>query len=468
MTQPETLFDKMWNAHVVAPFGDDRSIIYIDRHFLQETTCYEAFATLRKHGLPVHAPEQTFAVIDHCVSTEIGRTDESFPPTTYWIRAMRRNCEEFGIKLFDIGDMRQGIVHVIAPELGVALPGLSLVCGDSHTATCGGLGAWAFGIGTSQVGQVMAAQSLLLSKPKRMRVTFDGTLPPGVYAKDIILALIGKYGTASGTGYAVEYAGPAIRALAIEGRMTVANMSVEFGARGGFVQADDATFDYLHGRPFAPRDGAWDRAVERWRTLHGDEDAVFDKELSLDCSTLSPQVSWGTSPQDMIGVADAVPDPLAIGDRERRRTVEKALSYMGLAPGQPIEGLPIDVAFIGSCTNGRLSDLQEAAKVVKGKRVSDGVRAVVVPGSTTVKAKAEALGLKDVFVAAGFEWREAGCSMCVSGNGDKVPPGKRSISTTNRNFEGRQGPDSRTHISSPAMVAAAALTGRITDLRKVA
>ncbi len=467
MTERQTLFDKMWQSHVVAPFGDDRSIIYIDRHFLQETTCYEAFDHLRKQGIRVHAPRQTFAVIDHCVSTEIGRTDLSFPPTTYWIRAMRKNCEEFGIELFDIADTRQGIVHVIAPELGVALPGASLVCGDSHTATCGGLGAWAFGIGTSQVGQVLASQSLILSKPKAMRVTFDGALPAGVHAKDMILALIGKYGTASATGYAVEYAGPAIRALPIEGRMTISNMSVEFGARGGFVQADDATFDYLHGRPFAPRAAAWDRAVAHWRTLRSDDDASFDKELYLDCATLSPQVSWGTSPQDMIGVNDVVPDPLAISDRDRRRSMEKAIAYMGLAPGDPIAGTPIDVAFIGSCTNGRISDLQEAARIVRGRKVKEGVRAVVVPGSTSVKAEAERLGLRDIFVGAGFEWREAGCSMCVSGNGDKVPPGKRSISTTNRNFEGRQGPDSRTHITSPAMVAAAAITGCITDVRKV-
>ncbi|WP_439487102.1 3-isopropylmalate dehydratase large subunit [Blastomonas fulva] len=466
MALSTTLFDKMWSSHVVAPFGNDRSVIYIDRHFLQETTCYEAFDRLRKEGRKVHAPHKTFAVIDHCVSTEIGRTDESFPPTTYWIRAMRRNCEEFGIDLYDIADARQGIVHVIAPELGVALPGTSLVCGDSHTATCGGLGAWAFGIGTSQVGQVLASQALLLSKPRTMRVRFDGALPPGVYAKDIILGLIGKYGTASGTGYAVEYAGPAIEALAIEGRMTVSNMSVEFGARGGFVRADDKTFDFLHGRPFAPKDAAWDAAVARWRTLRSDDDAMFDQELYLDCATLSPQVSWGTSPQDMMGVGDLVPDPLAVADPDRRRTMEKALSYMGLVPGQPIAGTPIDVAFIGSCTNGRLSDLEEAAKVVRGRRVPDGVRAVVVPGSTAVKREAEARGLRDVFVSAGFEWREAGCSMCVSGNGDKVPPGKRSISTTNRNFEGRQGPDSRTHISSPAMVAAAAIAGCIIDVRK--
>lgn len=467
MAKPATLFDQMWDRHVIKPFGD-RSIIYIDRHFLQETTCYEAFDALRKAQLGVHVPDQTFAVIDHCVSTEPGRTDESFAPTTYWIRAMRRNCAEFGIDLIDITDERQGIVHVIAPELGIAQPGISLVCGDSHTATCGGLGAWAFGIGTSQVAQVLASQSLLLRKPRRMRVNFTGKLPRGVYAKDMILGLIGKYGTDSGTGFAVEYAGEAIEALPIEGRMTISNMSVEFGARGGFVRADDKTFDYLHGRPFAPKGTAWDEAVACWRTLRTHDDALFDKELELDCSALSPQVSWGTSPQDMMNVDGRIPDPSAIADAERRRTMEKAIAYMDLVPGQPIAGTPIDVAFIGSCTNGRLSDLEEAAKVVKGQHVKPGVRAVIVPGSMTVKAKAESLGLDRVFRDAGFEWREAGCSMCVSGNGDIVPPGKRSISTTNRNFEGRQGPESRTHITSPAMVAAAAIAGRITDIRKLA
>jgi 3-isopropylmalate/(R)-2-methylmalate dehydratase large subunit len=466
MTTPDTLFDKMWNAHVIAPFGRDRSIVYIDCHFLQETTCYEAFEKLRRAGLPVSAPSQTIGVIDHSVATVPGRTDASFPPTTPWIRAMRQNCLEFGIKLFDIDDARQGIVHVVAPELGIALPGMSFVCGDSHTATCGGLGAWAFGIGTSQVGQVLATQSLLLRKPQTMRITFEGELPFGVFAKDMILGLIGRFGTAAGTGYAVEYAGSAMRNLPIEGRMTIANMSVEFGARTGFVTPDDKTFDYLHGRPMAPKGAAWDRAVRQWGDLRSDERSVFDKELSIDCSTLAPQVSWGTSPQDIVAADGLVPDPSLSADGDRRRMMEKALLYMGLTPGQPIAGTPIDVAFIGSCTNGRLSDLIEAARVIEGRRVKKGVRAIVVPGSTGVKAEAERLGLHRKFIDAGFEWHEAGCSMCVSGNGDVVPPGKRSISTTNRNFEGRQGQDARTHITSPAMVAAAAIAGCITDVRK--
>ena len=456
----------MWNRHLVSPFGD-RSLIYIDRHFLQETTCYEAFAALRKAGIGVHAPSQTFGVIDHCVSTEVGRDAHTFPPTTYWIEAMRKNCAEFGVELYDIDDSRQGIVHVIGPELGVALPGTTLVCGDSHTATCGGLGAWAFGIGTSQVGQVLASQCLLLTRPKTLRATFMGKIGKGVYAKDMILALIAKYGTAAGTGFAVEYAGPAIQSLPIEGRMTVSNMSVEFGARSGFVAADETTFEYLHGRPFVPSGAAWDLAIKDWRQQVSDEGATFDRELELDCATLAPQISWGTSPQDVVGIDGRVPDPAFVDDIERRRSMEKALSYMGLEPGMSMVGTPIDVAFIGSCTNGRLSDIEEAARVVRGRKVKEGVRAVVVPGSTSVKALAEALGLHQIFRDAGFEWRESGCSMCVSGNGDFVPPGKRSISSTNRNFEHRQGPESRTHIASPAMVAAAAITGCITDVRQL-
>jgi len=466
VTESRTLFEKIWQRHLVKPYGD-RSLIYIDRHFLQETTCFEAYDALRKAGIGVHAPSKTFAVIDHCVSTEPNRTAKSWPATTFWIEAMRRNCEEFGVELYDIDDQRQGIVHVIGPELGVALPGVTLVCGDSHTATCGGLGAWAFGIGTSQVGQVLASQCLLLNKPRTLRATFTGKRGKGVYAKDMILGLIGKYGTAAGTGYAVEYAGPAIRDLPIEGRMTISNMSVEFGARSGFVAADDATFSYLHGRPFVPKGADWDRALEDWRLQVSDEGAIFERELELDCSTLAPQISWGTSPQDVMAIDRPVPDPLSANDSERRATMEKAISYMGVEPGMSLMGMPIDVAFLGSCTNSRLSDIEEAARIVRGRKVSPNVRALVVPGSTAVKAQAEAMGLDEIFKAAGFEWREAGCSMCVSGNGDIVPPGKRSISTTNRNFENRQGPASRTHIASPAMVAAAAVEGCITDVRRL-
>lgn len=467
-SQPRTLFEKIWEAHVIAPYGVDRSLIYIDRHFLQETTCFEAFGRLRTEGLRVLSPGQTFGVIDHSVSTAAGRNADSYPPTAPWIKAMQANCEEFGVALLDIDDARQGIVHVVAPELGIALPGMSFVCGDSHTATCGGLGAWAFGIGTSQVGQVLASQALFLSKPKTLRINFTGVLAPAVYAKDMILAVIGRYGTAAATGYAVEYAGEAVRALSIEGRMTVSNMSVEFGARSGFVAADDTTFQYLADRPFAPKNAAFDAALQVWRTQSSDDGAVFDREIDLDCSTLEPQISWGTSPQDVIGVSTPVPDPDKAPDRDRRQMMLKSLDYMNVRPGRTLLGTPIDVAFIGSCTNGRLSDIEEAARIVRGRSVAPGVRAVVVPGSTTVKRQAEALGLHHVFRAAGFEWRESGCSMCVSGNGDFVPAGQRSISTTNRNFEGRQGRDARTHITSPAMVAAAAVTGEITDVRTLA
>ena len=378
---------------------------------------------------------------------------------------MQRNCREFGVELFDIDDKRQGIVHVIAPELGIALPGASLVCADSHTATSGGLGAWASGIGTTQVLHVLATQTLLLQRPKTMRVTFDGRAGPGVYAKDLILHLIGRFGTASGTGHVIEYAGPAIRALPIEGRLTICNMSIEFGARSGLIAPDDATFEYLAGRPFAPKGAGWDAALASWRVLPADPGARYDRELQLDCDAIGPQVSWGISPQDVLGVNEPIPAPG--GDPERRRAIERALTYMDLRPGETMEGTPIDVAFIGSCTNARLSDLQEAASVLRGRRVAAGVTALVVPGSTAVKRAAEAVGLDRVFRDAGFAWRESACSMCVAANGDLVAPGKRSLSTTNRNFEGRQGPGSRTHLASPAMVAAGAVAGRIVDVRSM-
>lgn len=462
-----TLFGKIWDGHVVGRFSDGRNLVHIDRHVLQETTCAPAFDRLRRDGIGVSAPGLTFAVIDHSVATMPGRTAGSFPPTRPAIEAMQRNCRDFGLELFDIDDRRQGIVHVISPELGIALPGSTLVCADSHTATCGGLGAWAWGIGTTQVLHVLATQTLIQRRPQTMRVTFEGRMGPGVYAKDLILHLIACHGTAAGTGYVVEYAGPAIRALPLEARLTICNMSIEFGARSGLIAPDDTTTQYLAGRPYAPRGPMWDAAVRHWGTLPSDDGARYDREITIDCAPIGPQVSWGTSPQDTLSVDGVTPDPAGIADPERRRMAERSLDYMALAPGQRIEGLPIDYAFIGSCTNARLSDLQEAAAVVRGRRVPEGVRALVVPGSSAVKREAEALGLDQVFRDAGFEWREAGCSMCVAGNGDMVPPGKRSISTTNRNFEGRQGPQSRTHLASPASVAAAAVTGRITDIRRL-
>jgi 3-isopropylmalate/(R)-2-methylmalate dehydratase large subunit len=462
-----TLFEKIWNRHVVSEFSDGRALIHIDRHVLQETTSWQAFDTLRDRGLKVRNPELTHSVIDHSVATHPGRTADSFPPTRDMILAMRRHCAEFGLRLYDIDSDRQGIVHVISPELGIAQPGCTLVCADSHTATSGGLGAWAWGIGTTQVLHVLATQMLLLRKPRTMRVTFNGAPGRGVFAKDLILHLIGQHGVATGTGHVVEYAGPAIRALPIEGRLTVCNMSIEFGARAGLIAADDTTFQYLWGREFAPKGAAWDAALTEWRGLPSDDGARYDQELVVDCDAIAPRVTWGNSPQDVIAIDGRIPAPDSFVDPDRRAMAERALRYMDLTPGAPIEGTPIDYAFIGSCTNARLSDLREAASIARGRQVAPGVRALIVPGSTTVKREAEAIGLDTIFRDAGFEWRESACSMCVAANGDMVPPGKRSISTTNRNFEGRQGPGSRTHLASPAMVAAAAVTGKIMDVRRL-
>ena len=467
MTSSTTLFEKIWDQHVVADLGEGRALIHIDRHVLQEVTSLQAFEALRKRKLPVHSLGLTYAVIDHSVSTMPGRTAASYEPTRERIEAMQQNCRDFAIDLFDIDDPEQGIVHVISPELGITLPGSTLVCADSHSATSGGLGAWAWGIGTTQVLQVLATQTLIQKKPKTMRVDFRGSIGPGVFAKDLVLFLIGRHGIAAGTGFVVEYAGPVIRAMPVEGRMTICNMSIEFGARSGLVAVDDTTLQYLSGRRYVPTGAAWDKAAGSWRQLRSDPQAKFDREIEIDCSAVRPQISWGTTPQDVIAVDEPIPTPASVSDPERRRAIERALAYMDLTPGKPIDGVPIDVAFIGSCTNSRLSDLEEAAAVIRGRKVPEGVQALVVPGSTQVKAAAEAKGLDRVFRDAGFEWCESGCSLCVATNGDLVPPGKRSISTSNRNFENRQGPGSRTHLASPAMVAAAAVTGRITDVRKL-
>jgi 3-isopropylmalate/(R)-2-methylmalate dehydratase large subunit len=463
----DTPFERIWTQHVVNDYGDGRALIHIDRHFAHEGTSGRAFDGLRRSGLKVRRPDLTVGTIDHGISTLPGRTLEGWAASRDRNLAMRRNCEEFGVPLFSVGDERHGIVHVVGPWLGFALPGCTYVCGDSHTASCGGVGAWAWGIGTTEVMQVFATQTLVMRKPRTMRAEFNGTPPRGVYAKDMILALIGKYGVAAGVGHVVEYGGPAIRALPVEARMTICNMSIEFGARGGLIAADDTTFQYLHGRARAPRGALWDQAVSDWRALFDTPDAEYDTVLDVDCASLKPHVTWGNSPQDVLAIDQAVPDPASFADAERRAQAERALDYMGLVPGQPIAGTPIDVAFIGSCTNGRLSDLEAAAEVARGRKVAAGVKALVVPGAAHVKAAAEARGLHTIFLEAGFEWREAGCSMCVGAGGDIVPPGQRSISTSNRNFEGRQGPASRTHLASPAMVAAAAINGRITDVREM-
>jgi 3-isopropylmalate/(R)-2-methylmalate dehydratase large subunit len=461
----QTLFDKIWNAHVIRRMGDDRFLIHIDRHLLHDATSRVAFDGLRRRGLKPKSLAATFAVVDHDPSTMPGRRWDSFPASRERIAAMAENCTEFGVELIDVNDPRQGIVHVIAPELGISLPGTTLVCGDSHTATSGGLGAWAWGIGTTEIERVLITQSLIQRKPRTLRVNFSGRLQHGVFAKDLILYFIGQHGTSAGGGHAVEYAGPVIRALPIEARLTICNMSIEFGARSGLIAPDDVTFSYLAGRPYAPAGTLWDKAVAQWRALPSDAEALFDREIEIDCTGIKPQITWGTSPQDVVAVDEPIPDP-ENAEPDRRAPMANALAYMDLAPGMMMEELPIDYAFIGSCTNSRLSDLEVAASIVRGRRVAAGVTAMIVPGSTPVKHAAEAAGLDRIFVDAGFLWRESGCSMCQTLGGDFVPPGKRSISTTNRNFEGRQGPSSRTHLASPAMVAAAAISGRIVDARK--
>jgi len=395
------------------------------------------------------------------------RTAETYPPAMEKIYALRDNCRQFNLPLIDINDDQQGIVHVIGPELGIALPGCTLVCGDSHTASGGGVGAIAWGIGSTQVGHVMAAQALAQYRPKTMRILFRGKLQDWISAKDMILFLIGKVGVAAGTGYAVEYAGEAIRSLGVDGRITICNMSIELGARYGFVAPDDATFEYLSGRTFAPKGEHWDNAINHWRSLPSDDDAAFDATVEIDCGEIVPQVTWGNSPQDLIAVNGRIPDPAMAPDADKRGAMERAIQYMNVTPGAPIEGTPIDVAFIGSCTNSRLSDLEAAARVLRGRRVAPNVRALAVPGSLAIKRAAEAKGLHKIFEDAGFEWRASGCSMCIANNGDIVRPGQRSISTSNRNFENRQGLGSRTHLASPAMVAAAAVAGKITDVRKL-
>jgi 3-isopropylmalate/(R)-2-methylmalate dehydratase large subunit len=463
----KTLFDKIWDEHVVADLGQGVSLLYVDRHLLHDLSGARGLKEVRARGETVRNPALTFATPDHTVSSAPGRTEHVTARSAKFVYDLRSQCRELGIKLFDINDDSQGIVHVIGPELGLTLPGVLLCCGDSHTCTHGGLGALSFGIGSTEVAHVIATQTIVQKKPKRMRVNFDGVAKAGVTAKDLILYLIGKVGAAGGNGHAVEYAGSAIRAMSAEGRMTICNLSIELGAKIGMIAPDDTTYQYIAGRPYAPKGELWDAALQHWQTLPSDVEAEFDREVTIDVGKIRPQITWGTSPQDVISIDELIPDPATIADNDRRRAVEAALSYMDLKPGQAMEGIKVDWVFIGSCTNSRISDLRAAAEIARGQKVAAGVKAWVVPGSQGVKRAAEAEGLDKIFRAAGFEWREPGCSMCVAANEEFVPPGQRSVSTSNRNFVGRQGPGARTHLASPAMAAAAALAGHITDVRKV-
>ena len=457
----KTLFAKIWDDHVVEDLGDGAALLHIDRHLLHDLGGSRGLLDLKQRGLSVHSPGLTFATPDHALSSAAGRAGTSATGLAL-LEALRAETRDAGIRLFDVGQRGQGIVHVIGPELGLSLPGLLIVCGDSHTCTHGGVGALGFGIGSSELSHVLATQTLVQRRPHTMRVRFEGAMPPGVLPKDLILHLIGMVGAAGGAGYAVEYAGSAIAAMPVEGRLTICNLSIELGAKIGFVAPDETTFAFLRGRPYAPKGEAWDQAVAAWRTLPSDPGAAFDREVLIDVAAVAPQVTWGTSPEHVVPVDGTVPDPASEADPVKRRAMESALAYMGLEAGRPIAGTPVDWVFIGSCTNGRLSDLRDAARVARGGRVAPGVRAWVVPGSESVKRDAEAEGLDRVFTEAGFEWREAGCSMCLAANGEVVPPGERSVSTSNRNFVGRQGPRARTHLASPAVAAAAALAGMIT------
>jgi 3-isopropylmalate/(R)-2-methylmalate dehydratase large subunit len=464
---PKTLFDKVWDAHVVEALGDGTVLLYIDRHLVHEVTSPQAFANFRVTGRTVRRPEATIAVVDHNVPTSDRSLPIEDPESRLQVETLERNVAEFGVPYFALRDRRQGIVHVIGPEQGLSLPGMTIVCGDSHTSTHGAMGALAFGIGSSEVEHVLATQTLLQKPAKNMLVRVDGTLPHGVTAKDMVLAIIGEIGTAGGTGHVIEYAGDAIRALDMAGRLTVCNMSIEAGARAGMIAPDDTTFAYVKGRPFSPKGEAFDHAVAYWRTLASDEGAVYDKTVIMDAAEIVPMVTWGTSPEAVVPITGQVPDPADVADEAKRAGMTRMRAYMGLSAGQALCGLPIDVVFIGSCTNSRIEDLRAAAAIARGRHVAPGVRALVVPGSGLVKLEAEAEGLDRVFLEAGFEWREAGCSMCLGMNPDKLTQGQRCASTSNRNFEGRQGPGGRTHLLSPAMAAAAAVTGHLTDAREM-
>ena len=467
MPSPRTLFEKIWQRHMIVQRGDNEALLNVDRNFVHEGSMF-AFGALAKEGRKVRKPRQTFAVADHYVPTlnrERGLAGIADPEVRNMLELLENNARAHDVAHFGIDDPRQGIVHVVGPELGITQPGLIVTCGDSHTSTHGALGALAIGIGASQLKQILATQCLWQKKPKTLRITVDGALGPGVSAKDVILAIIAKIGAAGGTGYAIEYAGAVMRALSVEGRMTVCNMSIEAGARAGMVAPDDKTFEYLAGREFVPKGAHWDQALALWSALPTDDGATFDREVALDARTLEPMVTWGTSPEDALPVTAVVPDPATASDADRRARMAQALHYTGLTPGTPLQEVKIDRAFIGTCTNGRIEDLRAAAAVLKGRKVT--VPSWVSPGSTAIKRQAEVEGLDRIFRDAGFDWRASGCSSCAAMNGDSVPAGERCASTSNRNFEGRQGKGSRTHLMSPAMVAAAAVTGRITDVRKL-
>ncbi len=462
--QPQTLYDKLWQQHVVHAQQDGVTLIYIDRHLVHEVTSPQAFAGLHLAERQPWRTDSMIAVPDHNVPTTVDNSAIDDPVSRLQVATLDKNCRHFGITEFGMADPRQGIVHVIGPEQGATLPGMTIVCGDSHTSTHGAFGALAFGIGTSEVEHVMATQCLVQRKSKNMRIWLEGSPRPGVGAKDLVLAIIGEIGTAGGTGHAIEFAGPAIESLSMEGRMTVCNMAIEAGARSGMIAVDQVTLDYLAGRPYSPKGELWNQAVEHWQQLHTDQGAEFDLEVRLDVSALPPQVTWGTSPQMVVGIDAVVPNPQNEADPVNQEAMEHALRYMDLAPGTPISEINLDLVFIGSCTNGRIEDLRDAAAVVRGKQVAGNIKqALVVPGSGPVKRQAESEGLHQLFIDAGFEWRNPGCSMCLAMNADRLQPGERCASTSNRNFEGRQGQGGRTHLVSPAMAAAAAIAGHFTD-----
>ncbi|ABC21990.1 3-isopropylmalate dehydratase large subunit [Rhodospirillum rubrum] len=468
MGKPKTLFNKIWQSHLVDVQDDGTCLIYIDRHLVHEVTSPQAFEGLRMTGRKVRRPEQTLAVADHNVPTTDRSKGIADEESRIQVEALGSNTAEFGVPYLEMDDIRQGIVHIVGPEQGFTLPGATIVCGDSHTSTHGAFGALAFGIGTSEVEHVLATQTLLQKPAKDMLVRIDGALRPGVSAKDIVLAVIGRIGTAGGTGHVIEFAGEAIRGLSMEGRMTVCNMTIEGGARAGLIAPDEVTFEYLKGRPFAPKGAAWEAAISYWKTLKTDEGAVYDTVIEMDAGAIEPQVTWGTSPENVVALSGRVPDPAAEADPGRRAAIERALAYMDLKPGMPMTEVAIDKVFIGSCTNGRIEDLRAAAAIAKGRKVAATVNAIVVPGSGLVKEQAESEGLDQIFLEAGFEWREPGCSMCLAMNADKLAPGERCASTSNRNFEGRQGKGGRTHLVSPAVAVASAITGKLTDAQSLA